>query len=385
MAGHKTERLHGLDHLRALAILLVLLFHYRIYYGLPEALQSTGLNELAGFGWSGVDLFFVLSGYLIGDKLLQDMDRFGRIRFSNFYLNRALRILPAFLAAVAIYFTVAELREGRGLQPLWKFLTFTQNIPIDLRLNTFSHAWSLCVEEHFYLLLPLLLLFLFVTRLHRKALLIILGFLALGLLIRYLSWVEFVEPQVGRARLGAAFQYIYYPTYTRLDGLSVGVAIAALFRYRPHVTERMARFGDLFLLAGLLVLAGGYVLFGGYILSERFTTMGTLVFGFPLISLGYGLLVVAALCPGSLLYRLEFKPMARLAVLSYAIYLVHKMSNHWINVELPAYLALGELSTFLLCLTAAVLAGALLHHAIEKPFLRLRDRVLSRPAAAPHG
>ena len=380
MQSTVTARLNGLDQLRALAILLVLLFHYRIYYGIPTVLEPTGVLLISEFGWTGVDLFFVLSGYLIGDKLLQDMDNFGRIRFARFYIMRALRILPAFLAAVALYFSFAELREGRGLQPLWKFLTFTQNLPIDLRLNTFSHAWSLCVEEHFYLLLPLLLLFLFATRLQSKALLIVLGFLALGLLARYLSWVEFVEPAYGRARLGPAFQYIYYPTYTRLDGLSIGVAIAALFRYWPEVAGRLARHGNLLLLAGLLVLALGYHLFGGYILSERFTDLSTMLFGFPLISIGYGLLVVSALSPGSLLHGLKFAPTARLATLSYAIYLVHKMSNHWINVELSSTVELGELGTFLVCLLAAVLAGAALHFAVEKPFLTLRDRLVPRLA-----
>ncbi|MDP6690394.1 MAG: acyltransferase family protein, partial [Alphaproteobacteria bacterium] len=88
MTGQR-QRLHGLDHLRALAIVLVLLFHYRVYYGLPEALEFRGLDIISGFGWSGVDLFFVLSGYLIGDKLFADIDGHGSVRFKRFYMNRA--------------------------------------------------------------------------------------------------------------------------------------------------------------------------------------------------------------------------------------------------------------------------------------------------------
>ena len=149
MLDQSRERLHGLDHLRALAILLVLVFHYRAYYAISEALILFGVNTVAAFGWSGVDLFFVLSGYLIGTKLFEDIDNHGQVRFERFYLNRAFRILPAYLVALAIYFLFSEVQEGRGLQPLWKFLTFTQNLPQDLRANTFSHAWSLSVEEHF--------------------------------------------------------------------------------------------------------------------------------------------------------------------------------------------------------------------------------------------
>ena len=376
------KRLHGLDQLRALAILLVLLFHYRIWYGIPEVLKPSGLNELAGFGWTGVDLFFVLSGYLIGDKLLQDQDRFGRIRFAHFYLNRALRILPAFFLALALYFGVEELREGRGLQPLWKFLTFTQNIPIDLRLNTFSHAWSLCVEEHFYLVLPLLLFLLFARGLQRRALWLILGVFALGLALRTGLWLEFVEPLEGRARRSAAFLTIYYPTYTRLDGLTVGVAIAALIRYRPEVFERIARHGNWLPVPGLACLAFVYVVFDGFILSPQFTDLAPMLLGFPLVSLGYGFIVLSALSPGSLLHGLRFAPTAKLAAYSYAIYLVHKMSNHWINGQLPSFVELGEVETFALCLAAGVLAGALVHYGVERPFLKLRDRVTPRFAGA---
>jgi peptidoglycan/LPS O-acetylase OafA/YrhL len=115
------------------------------------------LGTFSSFGWSGGDLFFVLSGYLIADKLFRGFASQGRIDLAGFYLNRFFRIIAAYLAVVAVYFIFPNLQEGRGLQPLWRFLTFTQNISIDMYRNTFSHAWSLCVEEHFYLLLPILL------------------------------------------------------------------------------------------------------------------------------------------------------------------------------------------------------------------------------------
>ncbi len=375
MATVERGRLHGLDHLRALAIVLVLLFHYQVYYGIPDVLGAAGLNVISGFGWSGVDLFFVLSGYLIGDKLFADVDGHGNVRFKHFYLNRALRIFPAYLAAVAIYFIFSEVQEGRGLQPLWRFLTFTQNIPIDLRANTFSHAWSLCVEEHFYLALPLLLYFLFARRLQRRGGYVLLGLIALGILVRYVNWSEFVEPQFGRRRLGAAFTYLYYPTYTRLDGLIVGVGIAALFRYQPGFCAKITRHGNLIFCAGLAVLCGCYWMFGGDLISTKFWSLPTTLVGFPLLSLGYGLLVVAALSPGSLLHRWRFRPTAALATISYAIYLVHKMSNHWINENLTDLVDLNEIQVFAVCLAAAVLGGGIMYGLVEKPFLMLRARL----------
>ena len=121
------ERLHGLDHLRSLAISLVFLYHYKVFFGVPEWLDS-----FSRFGRSGADLFFVLSGYLIAEKLFREMDGIGRIDFKGFYLNRFLRIVPSYFVVVALYFSFYGLQEGHGLQPIWKFLTFTQNISIDM-------------------------------------------------------------------------------------------------------------------------------------------------------------------------------------------------------------------------------------------------------------
>src|SRR6476469_10780651 len=112
------------------------------------------------FGWIGVDLFFVLSGYLIGGQLLAPLTRKEPVKLGRFFLRRALRILPAYLVILAIYFVLPAWREYPDISPLWKFLLSVQNI--GLRGGTaFSPAWSLAVEDQFYLLLPFVLLFLY--------------------------------------------------------------------------------------------------------------------------------------------------------------------------------------------------------------------------------
>src|SRR5213075_3334219 len=111
------------------------------------------------FGWIGVDLFFVLSGYLIGGQLLAPLGRGQSIRLGRFFARRALRILPAYLVVLAIYFLMPSLREYSEMsQPLWKFLLSVQNIALNGG-TAFSHAWSLAVEDQFYLCLPFILLF----------------------------------------------------------------------------------------------------------------------------------------------------------------------------------------------------------------------------------
>ncbi len=108
-------------------------------------------------GWMGVDLFFVLSGYLIGSQLFKEYAAGRKPEMRYFYLRRAFRIVPVFWLVAFIYFFFPVLREAPGIQPLWQFLSFTENFLIDYQHHaTFSHAWSLCVEEHFYLVLPLL-------------------------------------------------------------------------------------------------------------------------------------------------------------------------------------------------------------------------------------
>src|SRR5205809_2071944 len=146
------ERQPGLDLLRALAIIVVVIYHAALFgFKLPGRVDR--------FGWIGVDLFFVLSGYLIGGQLLASRisNPASRIPLGRFLARRALRILPAYLVVLAIYFLLPSWREYPEMFPLWKFLLSVQNI--GLRGGTaFSHAWSLAVEDQFYLLLPLVLL-----------------------------------------------------------------------------------------------------------------------------------------------------------------------------------------------------------------------------------
>ncbi len=365
----QNKRLHGLDHLRSVAIILVLFFHYKVYYGVPE-----WIDKFSSFGWSGVDLFFVLSGYLITDKLLSEYEKMGRIDFKGFYWNRFFRIIPAYLLVVLIYYLFPFLREGRGLQPLLKFLTFTQNIAIDLYSNTFSHAWSLCVEEHFYLVLPMILYIIFKKKLTGKTVFFLTAVVIMGFIIRYYNWEFFVKPAFGRQKLFSALKYIYYPTYTRLDGLLVGVTIALFFKYRPAFKERIITHGNFLLLASLFLLLIAYFQFDGSVLSMKFTSLGTILFGFPLVSFAYGLMVIAALSPISVLYKFQFRPSRMLATLSYSIYLIHKITNHLINTKFTNVSIVKTDQLFLESLFAAVLGGFILHLIVEKPFLIFRDR-----------
>src|SRR5690349_15042880 len=218
------ERQPGLDLLRALAIIVVVAYHAALFgFRLPGRIDL--------FGWIGVDLFFVLSGYLIGGQLLASLQRDQRVRLGRFFTRRALRIMPAYFAVLAIYFLLPSWREYPEMsQPLWKFLLSVENIALQGG-TAFSHAWSLAVEDQFYLALPFFLLFLY-RRSHAAILvpsLMVIGGIALR------SFLAAQNPSVvGSGVSFRGFQaWIYYPTWTRLDPLVLGVALAAVEKFRP--------------------------------------------------------------------------------------------------------------------------------------------------------
>ncbi|HEX5262651.1 MAG TPA: acyltransferase, partial [Phenylobacterium sp.] len=114
-------RAPGLDLLRAIAILWVMYSHAQVF-----SLVSND-DPVASFGWMGVDLFFALSGFLIGGQLFRPVAAGEPLRVGRFYVRRLLRTAPAYLVVVALYFTIPAFSERPGLAPLWQYLTFTQN------------------------------------------------------------------------------------------------------------------------------------------------------------------------------------------------------------------------------------------------------------------
>ncbi|WP_431214563.1 acyltransferase family protein [Puia sp. P3] len=177
--GASVNRFAGLDHLRAPAIILVFIYHYGIF-GHPD-----GLSFIGSFGWTGVDLFFVLSGFLIGGQLFAKMARQENISYGEFYFKRFLRIVPAYLFILALYLLFPGFKERSELPPTWKFLTFTQNFGLDIiHQGAFSHAWSLCIEEQFYLVLPLFIIGFVSRKASQKAVWLIPIVFVFGLAVR---------------------------------------------------------------------------------------------------------------------------------------------------------------------------------------------------------
>src|SRR6186997_366016 len=273
------ERQPGLDLLRALAIILVVVYHAALFgFKLPGRVDR--------FGWIGVDLFFLLSGFLIGCQLLASLAWHQRLKLGRFFTRRALRIMPAYFVFLAIYFLLPAWREYPEMsQPLWKFLLSVQNIALHGG-TAFSHAWSLAVEDQFYLALPFLLLFLY----HRPRAAIIVPCLIVvgGIALR-----AFLAARNSSVDGGVSFRgfqaWIYYPTWTRLDPLVFGVALAAIEKFRPQWWQRLTNCA-IWLWVPALVL----IVYGLWLGEGDYLTVTACVWQFPLIALGMAALLICA-------------------------------------------------------------------------------------------
>ncbi|WP_295998002.1 acyltransferase [Rugamonas sp.] len=371
MTNFPTVRVHGLDTLRALAIVLVFMNHYMLFVSGEPTFGPIGV-----LGWTGVDLFFALSGYLIGNQIMASIRSEQGFSLKNFYARRLLRTVPNFYFMLALYALFPYVRGARVLPPLWQFLSFTQNILLTPG-TAFSHAWSLCVEEQFYMLLPAAALLIAACR---KSLLwawlAIAACIIAGMLTRSYVWTTYVgEGDPGNHY----YTLIYYSSLCRYDELMAGVALALLKNFHPAAWTRITSRGDAALAAGVATLGTMFYLF----YQDRYGYAVT-VFGYPMLGVAVALLLIAALSPGSLLQRVRVPGAASLALWSYAIYLSHKELCVLLSAQLKQFgIQPTTWAAVAIMSAATLLAGWLMFRFIETPFMKLRDRYVPHNYAAP--
>jgi peptidoglycan/LPS O-acetylase OafA/YrhL len=365
-----SPRAPGLDLLRAIAIGVVMLYH----------ISSHGIDVPGPgrHGWMGVDLFFVLSGYLVSWPVLRDMATGRMPDWSGFVLGRAWRILPAYLAVLALYLALPAWREAETMPPIWQFLTFTMNVlPEHLTQGSYSHAWSLCVEEHFYLLFPLAA-WLLARRGRIPGVLATSAGAALlfgaGMLLRDWEWRHAIAPHLASGDAARAVDgyvgKIYSPTWTRLDGLLAGALLAALRAFRPAWWTRVLSHGWVLLGAGLaLLVAAAWV---------DPLAHGGAVFLFPLVALGCACLLLGALSPRTPLARRALPGVRALALLAFSLYLTHRQVYAWLDNVAGELTSHAPLAAFVLYNGASLAVAALLYVAVERPGLRMRPGITRR-------
>lgn len=372
MAHPRQVRSLQLDFLRGVAILLVLVRHTDLT---PEEVGfwRPVFRPLLCVGWTGVDLFFVLSGFLIGGLLFKELASSGALDVRRFLLRRGWKIWPPYFALVA-YGCARNLWRGHGdwhaLRPLVPNFLHLQNY----WETTLPHTWSLAVEEHFYLALPLLLLLL--TRWPRgvRAVPLVVGAVAVACLLL-------------RLRLPGPFRQFNYLTAThlRIDGLAFGVLLAYLAQFHAAPVERLARRRWVLLAAAAALVAPMAVLE----IERRFVW----TVGYSLLYLGFGCLLLSLtytpLGQGAVGRVLASRParlVAWVGFYSYSIYIWHLplvAMVHRIDPLLARWPPAGRAAVIVaLYFAVACGVGVIMAWLIERPALALRERLFPPRALA---
>jgi len=368
----RAERSLALDVLRGIALLLVVAGRHT--YPCPRELNAPLAWITERFytaGWVGVDLFFVLSGFLVSGLLFRERQRFGRISLPSFFARRGLRIYPPFfflLLATLVHSLLRGAPIDWGQYALNALFLHNYTGPIWL------HTWSLAVEEHFYVLLPLLLLAL--GRLRRgsddpyRDLPWLFALLALG------SFVLRLDLALARPYEHSVH---YHPTHLRMDSLMMGVLVAWAWHYRRERFERVARRLRPWLIVGGLACY----------LPAAFLPLGENLFihtaGYTLFFLA-GAQWVAAACVSELPPNPFVRALAFVGSHSYSIFLWHWLLIPWagpyVLQHLDPFHGSGWYLYAPLYVASSIALGVLASWLVEMPVLRLRDRLWPSRGAA---
>ncbi len=358
--------LGGIDGLRALSVVAVILYH------LPWSVFSGG--------FFGVEVFFVISGYLITSLLIGEQRRTGGISLRDFWIRRARRLLPALYLLLAVVVLAAALFASdavarlRGDVPAallyvsnwWQLIDQRSYFELAGRPPLLQHLWSLAIEEQFYVVWPLVFAFA-VTRLHKRSLLLVTGATAAAsaVLMAVLYTPSTTSDSTG----------LYFNSFTRLSGLLGGCALAMIWRpdrlrrrpKNPAVGTAMDAVGVL----GLVVLG---VMFTAFDSNDSFVFRG----GFTVVDLATIAVIMSVVHPdGRLGNALGTQPLQWIGLRSYGLYLWHFPIFAMTRPQLDVDLGTVPLTVLRLALTLAV--TELSFRFVEKPIRngaigRWRDR-----------
>jgi peptidoglycan/LPS O-acetylase OafA/YrhL len=349
VTGPITQRHYvpALDGLRTFAVALVILVHVS--------------SRVAPGGWVGVDVFFVLSGYLITSVLLREQAAKGDISFSDFYIRRVLRLMPALVLLVVGDGVLAALFGGPSPNKLLDaaaaltyLMDFVRAFSHVSDFSTLGHTWSLAVEEHFYIVWPLVLVL--VLRLRRSAQLPVIIAMAAAIVL----WRAYL------VHSGASYERTDYPADARSDQMLIGCALAFWLSSGPRasVIAMLRRLWPL----GLAIILTVTVYDVTY--QPWFRSFGLVAIGLASATL---ILELGQNQQGLLARAASFKPMVALGRISYGIYLWHYVFIMQIRYHDNSKLLV------LAGVVASVVVAALSFRYVEQPFLKLKQRFEPRP------
>lgn len=360
-----------LDLVRATAITLVLMRHFSELHmrGAEGALVS-----LFDWGWHGVDLFFALSGFLIGGQIIEEC-RDKSFSFKTFFLKRTFRIVPPYLVAIGVFVAIISylngffiLRDGEFRNEVLSHALYMQDYVHYGKMYNGIY-WSLAVEEKFYLILPLLIFSLYyVSKAGKGAhLLFSLAVLtAAGMAMRFLSY----EP-------GVDFWATYLaPFHGRFDNLLLGVIAAFLYIHFRDRLRKVCKCSLLFVAAACLALSFA---FGGFD-----TGYFNVCWQFTLTGIGSSALILALVSMDAGRFMPFKRVISALSKYSYTIYLYHLLilglTQSWFKALVYSFGggAWAGLIAFVVYFGGVTLLSVGIYTVVDRPFMSYRKRVLER-------
>jgi len=351
----------ALDGLRGIAILAVMLYHLEKF--IPE------LHELTKGGFLGVDVFFVLSGFLITSILLKEHGKTEKIHLKNFYLRRLFRLIPAYwFFLVILYFFAPFFLPEIEIKVLYDnysfliaFLYFTNwnRAGADGGIaGNLNHTWSLSIEEQFYIIWSLVLFFAFKENRSRRAIFTItIGGVALVIIWRLI-----------RALTGTGIDILYYSTDTRIDALLIGCAASMIYMWKliPRSFFRSIYF-DLLAFAAYLGIVWTF-----FNASSKDISLYTALL--PIFTGSCAIIILWLMNREKtpVHFLLEFKPLQWVGKISYGLYLWHYLMYEFSKKTFTAVetqIAVG--------IALAFAVSALSYYIVELPFLKIKTRFSS--------
>ncbi len=351
------SRLRELDFLRGIAIILVIFRHQFLF----DFLQT--------MGWIGVDLFFVLSGFLVSGLLFKEYQKFGSVKPKLFLIRRGFKIYPVFYLTAILYAVFRLVFNHLEIKKLFYELIFVQNYALGWGY-LYPASWSLTVEEHFYFALALMLWLIFNKRImsfeikanqssnFEKLLVLI---LILVLALRFFSNINFPDESVRNTTM----------SHLRIDSLLFGVLIAYWY-YFKH--EKLSNFYQNHQ-TKLLILAFAMVLFTPFVDYIHSFFVKTL--GFTMLYLSFGILLIHFLLVKNVnnqINRLFSKSVvdfvSKIGFCSYSIYVIHS----FVIFSVQLLQIKNRFLSFLIVFSLSVIAGFIMTYKIEKFFLNYRDK-----------
>lgn len=353
-AIQEAKRILQLDGIRGIAVSMVVLFHYFGGNDDQSLIANKAIRWIFNRGWSGVDLFFILSGFLIGGILLDNKvdGRFMKV----FYYRRFLRIFPLYYLLLAITWAFY------GLTTDWPaYILYLQNVLMALYKvdqPALGITWSLAVEEHFYLILPALIAFA-----SRRRLVQTIGFFVILALILRAAAVLVERPHQS--------DFAYYFTFCRMDDLMLGVGLALAVRSETIMSWLRTAKTPLYIALFVLLLALPVISW----IDLKFVGFN-LIFGLPVYATLYSVLILIAVChPTSIVATITKLSWLRwIGERAYSVYLFHQIILIGAKFLITSNSPIAAYTTRALALSTVLLAAYLLWRLVEKPLIQMGHR-----------